>query len=160
MFEEVIDPAFHSGSRGLSTKGFGTTPPVNILANLQHLYGKPSYQELDAALLCLNEPMNIIKPAEVMLRGIEGVQLFLLANPDKDRALTETNLISYALIKLTKTGVMYAKGIEKWQKGPTQDRQNWAEFSSHMIEDYERQLTETGGTTMGKEGYGTAMNAT
>ena len=60
IFEEVIDPAFHSGSRRLSTKGFGTTPPVNILANLQHLYGKPSYQELDAALLCLNKPMNII----------------------------------------------------------------------------------------------------
>ena len=32
MFEEVIDPVFHSGSRGLATKGFGTTPPVDIIA--------------------------------------------------------------------------------------------------------------------------------
>ena len=48
-----------------------------------------------------------------MLRGIEEVQLFLLANPDEDRALTEPNLISKALIKLTKTGGMYSKDIKK-----------------------------------------------
>ena len=46
-----------------------------------------------------------------MLRGIKEVQIFLLANLEKGRKLTETNLISYALIKLTKTGGMYAKGI-------------------------------------------------
>ena len=54
-----------------------------------------------------------MKLAEVMLRGIEEVQLLILANPDEDRALTEPNLISYALIKLTKTGDMYAKEIKK-----------------------------------------------
>ena len=58
MFGEVLNPAVHSGSRGLVTKVFGTTPPVNILANLQHLYDKASYQELDAALLSLNDPMK------------------------------------------------------------------------------------------------------
>ena len=58
VFEEVVNPPFHSGSRGITTKGFGTTPPVVILANLQHLDGKPSYQELEAALLHLNNPMN------------------------------------------------------------------------------------------------------
>ena len=42
IFEEVVEPAFHSGSRGLDTKGFGTTAPVDILANLQRLYGKLS----------------------------------------------------------------------------------------------------------------------
>ena len=26
IFEEVVDPAFHSGSRGLATKGFSITP--------------------------------------------------------------------------------------------------------------------------------------
>ena len=82
--EEVVDPAFHSGSRGLPTKRFGTTPPVDIMANLQRLYGKPSYQELDSALLHLNNQMNRMQPVEVMLRGIEEVQIFLLANPDKD----------------------------------------------------------------------------
>ena len=48
-----------------------------------------------------------------MLRGIEEVKLFLVSNPDEDRVLTEPNLISYALIKLTKTGDMYAKEIKK-----------------------------------------------
>ena len=42
--EEVIDPALHSVIRGLATIGPGTMPPVDILANLQRLYGKPSYQ--------------------------------------------------------------------------------------------------------------------
>ena len=44
MFEEVFYPSLHSGSRDLDTKEFVTTPPVDILANLQRLYGKPSYQ--------------------------------------------------------------------------------------------------------------------
>ena len=43
---------------------------------------------------------------------------------------------------------------------PPQDRQKWVEFSSHMIEDYERKLADTGVTTMGKDGNGTAMNTT
>ena len=64
-------PAFHSGRRGLAKKGFGTTPPVDILANLQCLYGRPRYQELDDALLRLNEPMDQMQPIKVMLRGIE-----------------------------------------------------------------------------------------
>ena len=33
------------------------------------------------------------------------------------------------------------KVIEKWQKRPPQDWQKWAELSSHMVKDYERQLT-------------------
>ena len=40
MFKEVVDPAFHSGNRSLATKGFVTTPPIDILKNLQRLYGK------------------------------------------------------------------------------------------------------------------------
>ena len=73
--EEVVDPAFHSGSIGIAIKGFGTTPPVDILANLQQIYGKTIYQELDAALIRLNDPMNIMQPVEVMLRGIKEVCL-------------------------------------------------------------------------------------
>ena len=95
-----------------------------------------------------------------MLRGIKEVQLFLLSNPDKERTLTEPNIISYALIKLTKTGGMYAKGIDKWKNQPPQDHQKWSELLAHTIEGYERQLTETGGTTMGQEGCGTEMHAT
>ena len=32
-------------------------------------------------------------------------------------------------------------------------------MSAHMVEDYEIHITKTGGTTMGQEGYGTAMHA-
>ena len=91
-----------------------------------------------------------MQPVKVMLRGINEVHFFLLANADEYRVLTESNQINYALIKLTKTGGMYAKGIEKRQKRPPQDRQKWAEFSAHMVEDSERQKIETGGTTIGK----------
>ena len=109
MFEEVVDPAFHSGIRGLATKVFGTMSPVDILANLQRLYGKPVYQGIDAVLLRLNNPMNQIQPVEVMLRGIEELQLFLLSNTEEERELTDPNLISYALIKLTKPGECMTK---------------------------------------------------
>ena len=149
VFEEFIDPALHSGSQVLATRGFGKSPPVDILANLQRLYVKLSYQELDAALLSLNETMNQLQPVKVMLCGIDEFQLSLLDNPDKYRALTEPKLISYSLIKLSKTGRIYAKGIKKWHKRPTQDRRKWDELSAHMIEDYKRKLTETGGKTNG-----------
>ena len=81
-----------------------------------------------------------------MLRLIEEVQIFLLSNPDKDRALTEPNVISYTLIKLTKNRGMYTKGIEKWQKRPPQNRRKWAELL------YGGQITKTGSNTMGLEG--------
>ena len=54
---------------------------------------------------------------------------------------------------------MHAKGIKKWQKRPPQYRRKWDEFLDHMVKDYNRQLTKTGGTTMGKEGYGADMHA-
>ena len=90
IFEEVVDPDFHSVSRGLSTKGFGTTSPVNILENLQYLYGKPIYQELDTALLRLNYPMNIMQTVEVMLRGIKEVCLLNTMKCNKIRELYHT----------------------------------------------------------------------
>ena len=93
-----------------------------------------------------------MQPVEVIIIGIEEVQLFLSDNPDKERALTKPNLISHTLIKPTKTWEMYAKGIEKWQKRPSQDWRKWTELSVHMEQDYGRQLIETGGTTMGQEG--------
>ena len=61
MFEEVIDPTFHSNIRDLSTKVLGTPPPVDTLENLQRLYVNQTFQDLKAALLCLNEPMNIMQ---------------------------------------------------------------------------------------------------
>ena len=64
----------------------------------------------------LNEPMNRSQPIEVMLRGIEEVQIFLLANPEEDRQFLEPNLIGYALTKLSECGGMYAKSLERWNK--------------------------------------------
>ena len=52
------------------------------------------------------------------------------------------------MIEITKLSGMYAKGVEKWQNTPTQDRRKWAKFSSHIIENYKGQLTYMGGTTM------------
>ena len=81
-FEDVIDPAFHTGIRVLATRGFGNTKPYDVLAHMHSIYKKPSLTELDGALLRLNEPMNRNHPIEVMLQGIEEVQIFLLANPE------------------------------------------------------------------------------
>ena len=64
----------------------------------------------------LNEPMNRSHPIKVMLRGIEEVQIFLLANPEEDLQLSEPNLIEYTLTKLSKCGGMYAKSLERWNK--------------------------------------------
>ena len=55
---------------------------------------------------------------------------------------------------------MYAKGIEKWQKWPPQDWKKWDEISSRMVEEYEIQPADTGGTNVVHEVYGTAMNTT
>ena len=57
-FEDVIDPAFHTGSCGLATRGFGNTKPYDVLSHIHSLYGKPSLTELEGALFCLNKPMN------------------------------------------------------------------------------------------------------
>ena len=46
-------------------------PRSTFFANLQRLYGKPSYQELNAALLRIGKQMKLIQLVEVMLRGIE-----------------------------------------------------------------------------------------
>ena len=73
-FKDAIDPAFHTGSRVLATRGFGNTKPYDVLAHMHSLYGKPSLTELEGALLRLNEPMNRSHPIEVMLRGIEGTR--------------------------------------------------------------------------------------
>ena len=66
-FEDVIDPAFHTGSHGLATRESGSTKPYDVLAHMHSLYGKPSLTELEGALLRLNEPMNRNHTIEVLL---------------------------------------------------------------------------------------------
>jgi hypothetical protein len=144
----------------LAESGFGTATPPEILSRFQKNYGKPGYQEIKAALLRLNQPIDRMQPIEVMLRGIEEVQMFLLASPDEGRQLSEVNRIDHALIKLSETGGMvYAKALETWNGRPPQERKTWAQFREIMVQQYEKMLAEGSGTTMSQEGWGTAYNA-
>ena len=72
--------------------------------------------------------------------------------------LKETQLITYALIKLQGTG-LYTKAIELWQRRGVKDRQSWADFRQFMIEQFERMLREGTGPSIVQEGYGTLFNA-
>ena len=126
---------------------------------MHSLYGKPILTELEGALLRLNEPMNRSHPIEVMLWGIEEVQIFILTNPEEDRQLSEPYLIGYALVKLSKCGGMYAKALKQWNKVIPNNRKKWAIFRKHMINEYELKITEGEGTTMGQE-FGVTMHTT
>ena len=89
VFEQVIDPAFHTGgtagTAGLVRRGFGNEYPLAIIARLCQLYGKPILNDVEQALLCMNQPMEQTQPVEVILRGIEEVQMFLLSHKDDDQ---------------------------------------------------------------------------
>ena len=100
---------------GMTRRGFGNNEPPAILKRLNILYGTPSLKELYQAPLCLHDPMDFNQPFEVMLLTIEEVQVFLVAHPDGDRELINVNLISYAMIKLSKCGGLYSKAIERCQ---------------------------------------------
>ena len=76
---------------------------------------------------------NQTAPIEVVLRDVEEVQMFLIANADEDWVLKETQLIPYALIKLQCAG-LYTKAIELWQRRGVKDRQSWADFRQFIIE--------------------------
>jgi hypothetical protein len=104
--------------------------------------------------------MDRMQPIEVMLRGIEEVQMFLLASPDEGHQLSEVNLIDHALIKLSETGGMYTKKtLETWNGRPSMDRKTWAQFREVMVQQYEKMLAKGAGTTISQEGWGRAYNA-
>ena len=88
---------------------FGNDSPRDILKRLMSLYGKPTNQEMESSLKRLLEPMDRNAPIEIMLRGIEDVQMFLLAHPEGEKEMLETQLIDYAMIKLSKMGGVHAK---------------------------------------------------
>ena len=90
---------------------FGNKKTPIILERLKILYVTPILQELDQALLRLHNPMYRNQPVEVMTRTTEELKMFLMAHPDGDRELSDVNLISYAMIKLSKCGGIYAKAI-------------------------------------------------
>ena len=94
-------------------------------------------------------------PVEVMIRYIEDVQQFLLANPANNMKLTDVQLCTHGLINISKTGGLYSNATERWNLKDRTIRQQWMEFKTHFIADYEKLLAANGGTTMGQEGYGT-----
>jgi hypothetical protein len=115
LFERVIDEAFHSSATATSMglRGFGNDKPPDILLRLQRLYGQPSLQESEQNYMKLYAPMDRTLPPEMMIRGMEEIQLFLAQDPEGNKELSDATLIQFALIKLGKTG-LYAKAIERW----------------------------------------------
>ena len=94
-------------------------------------------------------------PVEVMIRDIEDVQRFLLANPADNMELTDVQICTHGLINLSKTGGLYASATERWNLKDRTIFQKWMESKTHFIDKYEKMLAANGGTTMGQEGYGT-----
>ena len=90
-----------------------------------------------------------------MIRDIEDVQPFLLANPADKMELSNVQLCTHGLIKLSKTGGLYAKATTQWNQKDLKEQQQWMGFKTHYIEEYEKMLATNGGTIMGQEGYGT-----
>ena len=73
--------------------------------------------------------------------------------------MTEVNIIDHALIKLSETGSLYTKALEKWNGRLVADQRKWAKFRTVMVGKYERMLAEGSGTKIHQEGYGTAFHA-
>ena len=141
--------------------GFGKLTPFEILQRLRKTYGRANIQEIEAKLLHLNNPMDRNLPVEVMIRDIEDVQRFLLANPANNMELTDVQICTRGLVKLSKTGGLYANATERCNLKDSTIRQQWMEFKTRFIDEYKNMFAANGGTTMGQEGYGTggAYNA-
>ena len=78
--------------------------------------------------------MDSNQSVKVMLRTTtEKVQMLLIAHPDGDCELRNANLISCAMIKLSKCGGLYTKAIERWQRNIKEDKKIWANFRQHLI---------------------------
>ena len=136
---------------GMSRLGFGNYKPPAILERLKILYVPPSLKELEQALLRLHEPMDCSQLVEVMLRNTKEVQIFLMVHLYGDHELSNSNLISYAMIKLSKCGGLYTKAIERWQSKTAKEKETWETFCQHLITEYEKLLAEGVVTTLGQE---------
>ena len=104
--------------------------------------------------------MDRNQPVKLMLRTNEEVQMFLISHPDGDFKLSDLNIISYAMIRLSSYGGPYTKAIENWQSKTKEDKSIWGKLRQNLIAEYGKLLAEGGGTTLGQERYGTAFNST
>ena len=109
----------------MGRQSFGNDKQPAILKRLQRLYGQLRLGELDTALLHLKNPMDRYQPVDVILWVVEEFKIFLLAHPEADLELADTNLISYALIKLNNTGSMELANLK-----------TWATFRKHIIAEF------------------------
>ena len=94
--------------------------------------------------------MNSNFPVKVMIQYIEDVQRFLLANPADNMELTDVQLCIHGLIKLSKKGGLYVNATESWNLKDRTIHQQWMEFKTQFIAEYEKMLAANGGTTMGQ----------
>ena len=98
-FDRVIDKAYQTtGNTGIMGDGFGLLTPFEILQHIRKTYGQANIQEIEAKLLRLNNPMDRNLLVEVIIRDIEDIQRFLLANPADNMELTDVQLCSHGLI--------------------------------------------------------------
>ena len=129
-FERVIEKAYHTtGNTGIMGDVFWQLTPFEILQRLQKTYGQANIQEIEAKLLHLNNPM---------IRDIEDVQRFLPSNPADNMEPTDLQLCTHGLIKLSKTGELYANATERWSLKVRTIRQQCMEFKTHFIDEYEK----------------------
>ena len=136
-FERVIDKTYHTtGNTGIMGDGFRKLTPFEILQRLRKTYGRANIQEIEEKLLHLNNPMDRNRPVEVMIRDIEDVQKLLLANPTDNMELTDVQLCTHRLIKLSITGGLYASATESWNFKDKTICQQWMEFKTHFIAEY------------------------
>ena len=85
----------------------------------------------------------------------EALYVLYVPYHDFNRELTDVKLCTHGLIKLSKTGGLYANATKRRNLKDRTIRQQWMELKTHFIAEYEKMLAANGGTTMGQEGYGT-----
>ena len=67
-------------------------------------------------------------------------------------------IIMHGLIKLTKTGGLYARAIERWNAKGIAERQSWINFKTHFISEYEKMLVAGGDISISNNGWGAVFN--
>ena len=77
--------------------------------------------------------------------------MFLMAHPGGDFKLSDVNLISYDMIKLSKCCGLYNKYIEMAEKDQRR-QEDMGNLCQHLIKEYEKMLEEGGGTNLSQEG--------
>ena len=83
-----------------------------------------------------------------MLRSIKEVQMFLLVHPKAIQELANTNIISYVIIKLNKTGGIYTKDLKRWNTKAIIDRKTWAKCFQKMMAEFEIIIASGAGPTL------------